>query len=100
MTSQQFRNTFARNAGIEVGGDSKKSFARVEKAIDFLTPYLGKDVSEWSYKQISEWDEKQQALCLDLYRAYLLDNRRKDYLNLFRKHIKKDEKARFNLIYF
>lgn len=89
----------ARNAGMEIGGDSKKSLARVEKGLDFLTPYLGKDVKAWPYKQIDKWELEQQNLCRALYQAYLLDNSREDYLQLYRRYARKDWKQPFVLLY-
>jgi len=56
------------------------------KAVDFLTPYLGKKVTEWPYQQISEWNAKQQAFCDDLYRISLLTPSRTDYLKLYKMH--------------
>lgn len=41
----------------------------VSKAIDFLTPYVGKQVSDFPYKQIKDWDGVQQKLCWQLYRV-------------------------------
>jgi len=56
------------------------------KAVDFLTPYLGKKVSEWPYQQISEWDGKQQAFCDDLYKISLLAPSHTDYMMLYKAH--------------
>ena len=72
----------------------------VEKAADFLAAYLGKQVEEWPYKQISEWDYKQRLLAKDLYRLYLLDSHRTDYLRLAQQHIVKRFKDCFFLLYF
>lgn len=68
-------------------------------AVDFLTPYLGKQVEEWPYQQISEWDYKQQLFCKDLYRIYRLRPERKEYLRLYRAHAVIDFTDRFNLLY-
>lgn len=70
-------------AHIPVLSVSSADGRSIYKAADFLKPYLGKGVKEWPYKQISEWNSKQQELCKDLYRLYLLDSTRTDYL----KHI-------------
>lgn len=69
------------------------------KAVDFLTPYLGKDVSAWPYKQISGWEDKQQELCLDLYRIACLDPSRTDYLTLYHTYSKHAPTDRNILIY-
>lgn len=71
------------------------------KAMDFLTPYVGKTVNQWPYQQISEWDYKQQELCKDLYRtAIYLDSNRKDYLQLFQTNRHLDQKDLFFLLYY
>ena len=72
----------------------------MEKAADFLAQYLGKEVGEWPYQQISEWDYKQNELCKDLYRLYLLDNQRTDYLNIAKNNIVKQFADRFFLLYY
>jgi len=69
------------------------------KAVDYLASFLGKDVSEWPYKQISGWEAKQQDLCNDLYRIYSLDPSRNDYLNLYKKYIKNHSFSRTLLLY-
>jgi len=69
------------------------------KAIDYLISFLGKDVSEWPYKQISGWDAKQQDLCLDLYRIVNLDPSRTAYLNLYKKYGKQNIADRNRLLY-
>lgn len=69
------------------------------KAMDFLAPYMGKDVSAWPYQQISEWDYKQQEMAKDYYRGYLLDSSRKDYLKLYRQNKRRDWSDLFVLLY-
>ena len=71
----------------------------IYKAADFLMPYLGKGVKEWPYKQISEWNGKQQELCKDLYRLYLLDSTRTDYLKAYQQFRKSNPKDLFNLLF-
>ena len=89
----------AQKMGISIDDSTSPDGRNFYKAVDFLTPYLGKDVSQWPYEQISEWDEKQQELCRDLYRIYTLTPSRTDYLLLYRKHIKIDWEDAFNLLY-
>ena len=84
----------ARSVGMSLEG-----MPLVEKAADFLTPYLGKKVEEWPYQQISEWEYKQNELCKDLYRLYLLNPKRSDYKQLSKKYIKKKLSDRFFLLY-
>ncbi len=85
----------ARHAGYSLEG-----MERMEKAADFLSPYLGKKVEEWPYKQISEWDYKQSEFSKDLYRLHLLDPQRADYLALAKKHVMKRFSDRFFLLYY
>ena len=35
------------------------------QALNFLSPYMGKSVEEWPYKQIHGWGEKQQDLAME-----------------------------------
>ena len=69
------------------------------KAVDYLTPYLGKELSLWPYEQISDWEGKQQELCQDLYRIYTLNPARTGYLHLYRTHIRRNRADRFHLLY-
>ncbi len=69
------------------------------KAMDFLAPYMGKDVKEWPYEQISGWDDKQQEMAKDFYRAYTLDESHKDYLHLYRQNKVMDTTDLFTLLY-
>ena len=71
----------------------------IYKAADFLQPYLGKKVKEWPYKQINDWNGKQQELCKDLYRLYLLNPKRTDYLKSYKKFKKDNGQERFNLLF-
>ena len=69
------------------------------KAMDFLVPYVGKEVKDWPYRQISEWEHKQQEFCKDLYRTSLFNPARKDYLELYKAHRIINWKDRFNLLW-
>ena len=84
-----------RHSGCELEG-----MTLLQKAADFLARYIGKRVDEWPYQQINGWDEKQNALCQDLYRLYLLDNDRADYLRLAKKHVVRQWNDRFFLLYY
>lgn len=84
----------AGNVGVSLEG-----MPLVKKAADYLAPYLGKKVEDWPYQQISQWDYKQNELCKDLYRLYLLNPERKDYMELSKTYIKKDPSDRFFLLY-
>ena len=85
----------ARHAGYTMEG-----LPRMEKAADFLSPYLGKKVEEWPYKQISDWDYKQNEFSKDLYRLYLLDPQRSDYLTMSKKNLIRKFSDRFFLLYY
>lgn len=69
------------------------------KAIDYLVSFLGKDVSEWPYKQISGWRQKQQDVCDDLYRIINLDPSQKQYLPIYKKFSKRNISDRNRLLY-
>lgn len=96
----------AQHCGLEVGGDTKASLKKIIKAFDFLSPYLGKPVSAWPYKQISQWENKQQELCRDLYRASLLCEQQEGkhagdgYKMLYRQYAEKNWSDRFTLLYY
>lgn len=69
------------------------------KAMDFLAPYMGKSVKLWPYQQISGWEEKQQEMACDFYRAYTLDESRKDYLHIYQQVKYRDWSDLFVLLY-
>ena len=89
----------ARKLDIRIDDATSADGRSFYRAMDFLTPYVGKEVSEWPYKQISEWDYKQQELCKDLYRTWLLSPERTDYLRLYQAHRRFNPEDRFNLLY-
>jgi hypothetical protein len=64
------------------------------KAVDFLTPYLGKSVTDWPWKQISDWEAEQQELCDELFRIYSMDPSKKDYLALARRYSRTGRRSR------
>ena len=69
------------------------------KAMDFLASYMGKSVKLWAYQQISGWEEKQQEMACDFYRAYTLDESRKDYLHIYQQVKYRDWSDLFVLLY-
>ena len=89
----------ARKIGISIDNATSEDGRSFYKAMDFLVPYVGKDVKDWPYQQISEWRYKQQEFCKDLYRTSLLNPERKDYLKLYKAHRIIDWKDRFNLLW-
>ena len=86
-----------RMQGLDLMSDPEVS-TRVEKAIDFLAPYLGRQVSAWPFMQIADWTKEQQNFCWILYRAdrYFPD---KHYMDLFRSHNTAKSSAWYYLIY-
>lgn len=89
----------AKSQGIELYNAESVDGRSFYKAVDFLIPYLGKDVSAWPYQQISGWENSQQNFLEDLYRIAALDNLRKDYLQLYKKYNKQDKSSRNKLLY-
>jgi len=87
----------AKAERIAVGGDTDEALRIVERAFDFLVPYLGKTVEAWPYKQISGWDGKQVELAYDCYRLYKLTGKQA-YLDAFNK-VKTDGSDLFTLLY-
>ena len=52
----------AEATGVRIYND------RVKAAIDFLTPYIGKE-QEWPYPQIHDWEGAERLMIQCLYRA-------------------------------
>lgn len=92
-------SVMGEKVNVPVLAQSSPDGRSIYKAADFLKPYLGKSVTEWPYQQISDWEGKQQELCKDLYRLYLLNPSRVDYLKAYKQHRKKNGKDRFNLLF-
>jgi hypothetical protein len=69
--------------GIRLDNVTSPDGRNFYKAVDFLTPYLGKKVTDWPYQQISEWEGKQREFANELYRIYELNPSRTDYLQLY-----------------
>lgn len=88
-----------QKTGIPIDNATSADGRNFYKAVDFLIPYFGKEKADWPYQQISEWDYKQLEFSKDLYRAYLLNPSRTDYLQVYRNNRKVDRKDRFNLLF-
>lgn len=88
-----------KKLGVKVDQATSADGRNFYKAMDFLANYLGKPQSEWPYRQISNWEGSQQNFCRDLYRAYLLNPEKKEYLRLYKEHRIMNWKNRFNLLY-
>lgn len=91
--------SIAKNRGINFCEMTSPDGRSLYKAVDFLTPYLGKELSAWPYKQISGWDGALQSLCRELYRLSAIDPSRKDYFELYRKYGKQGMADRNLLLY-
>jgi hypothetical protein len=89
----------AKSQGIDMYNRQSTDGRAVYKAVDFLTPYLGKDLSAWHYQQISGWEEALQFFCNQLYRVTNLDPSRKDYKELYEKYSKQVSTDRNRLLY-
>ncbi len=89
----------AKHFGKELNKVESSDGRTFYKAVDFLTAYLGKEVSEWPYQQISGWEGKQQELCEDLYRIVALDPSKQNYLALYRKYSKQKMSDRNRLLF-
>ncbi len=89
----------AKSLGIELYKAESEDGRSLYKAVDFLVPYLGKDLSEWPYQQISGWEESQQALCEDLFRIIHIDPSQKDYLDLYNLYGKQSLSDRKRLLF-
>ncbi|MDH6534647.1 glycosyl hydrolase family 88 [Parabacteroides sp. 52] len=89
----------AQKIGISLDNATSADGRNFYKALDFLVPYLGKEVSAWPYQQISEWEYKQSELGKDIYKTYLLNPARTDYLQVYRENRVVNWKDRFHLLY-
>lgn len=89
----------AKNLGIELYNVESEDGRSFYKAVDFLTPYLGKDVSDWPYKQISGWDDALQNFCEDLYRIVSIDPTKTNYFNLYKTYSNRHSSNRNILLY-
>lgn len=88
-----------KHQGLDVNKYCIKGNHSFFKAMDFMASYMGKSVTEWPYQQISGWEEKQQEMACDFYRAYTLDESRKDYLHIYHQVKFRDWSDLFVLLY-
>lgn len=86
-----------RLQGIDLLADSVVA-SRIEKAVDYLSPYLGKPVSAWPFQQIADWSKEQQNMCWVLYRADSCFPD-KNYMNLYSTYNTAKPSSRYLLIY-
>ena len=90
----------AQHMGIKIDDATSADGAGFYKGMDFLLPYVGVSVDKWPYQQISEWEFKQNEFCKDLYRAWLINPGRTDYLDASRRHLRMNWSDRFFLLYY
>ena len=90
----------AQHMGVKIDDTSSPKGASFYKAMDFLLPFVGASAEKWPYQQISGWDNKQNEFCKDLYKAWLLNPQRTDYLNVAKSHLQMNWSDRFFLLYY
>ena len=89
----------AKKIGINIDNATSEDGRNFYKAMDFIAHYIGKSQEEWPYQQLNGWEQVQQRFCKDLYRTWLLNPARKDYLRLYKENRITNPKDRFNLLY-
>lgn len=90
-----------KKLGLHIENETSADGRSFFNAVDFLTPYVGKKVTDWPYQQISDWDGKQKEFIKDLYRIYSFNNLRNDYLKLFKNNQSKLKQTdRFYLLHY
>ncbi len=89
----------AKRLGIDLLNSESADGRSIYKAMDYLTSFLGRDVSSWPYQQISGWEDELQDVCNDLIRILDMDPTRHTYRDLLRKHGRQDISDRWRLLY-
>lgn len=89
----------ARTLGVDLLKTVSDDGRSVYRAVDFLTPYLGKEVTSWPYRQISGWEDACQFLCGQLYRLVGLDASCEEYLKLYLRYSRQGMADRNRLLY-
>lgn len=90
----------AKKLGINIDNATSADGRNFYKAMDFLTPYAGKDLKAWPYKQISGWEGALQNFYKDLYRTVTyLNSDQKEYLKIYATYRIWNPQDRFNLLY-
>jgi len=64
----------AKSLNIDIYHAKSGDGRSILQALEFLTPYIGKPISQFPYKQIKDWDAVQTKLCWQLYRADKLND--------------------------
>lgn len=89
----------AQRLGIDLLNAGSADGRSFYKAMDYLTSFLGREVSSWPYQQISGWEAEMQDVCNDLIRILALDPTRQVYRDLIRKYAEQDVTDRWRLLY-
>lgn len=89
----------AANSGLDMGRTVSADGRSVEKALEYLAGFIGKDAPAWEYKQISDFEGKKQDVLKDLYRAWLINPERKDFSDKYFDERILDGDDLFNLLY-
>ena len=92
-------SAIAKRLGIDLLNKESADGRSICKAMDYLTSFLDKDVSQWPYQQISGWEDELQDVCSDLIRILDIDPSRHAYRHLFRKYARQDMSERWRLLY-
>jgi len=89
----------AKRLGIDLLHSKSADGRSIFTAMDYLTSFLGKEVSSWPYQQISGWEAEHQDICNDLVRILDIDPGQDAYRNLVRTYARQDTTDRWRLLY-
>lgn len=64
----------ANSIGLDVINAVSPDGRSIQKAVEFLLPFAGKNVEDFPYQQIHDWDKVQQDFALQLYRLDKIKN--------------------------
>jgi hypothetical protein len=90
--------TIAQTLKINLLEKKSNDGRSILKAVDFLVSFVGKNVSDFPYKQIKDWDGVQQKLCWQLYRVDKLLEK-SVYKKYYRNQISDSDKVNETLFY-
>lgn len=79
--------SLAKTLNIDLYNVTSPSGKLINKAIDFVTQYLGKAEKNFPYQQLTDWDQSQETLCWLIKRSTFF-NENKKYDRLFDNHCK------------
>ena len=88
----------AKSIGIDLYNSTSSDGRSIQKAIEFLVPFIGKTVEDFPYKQIKDWDKVQKELKWELYRADQL-TKSAVYKDIYIQIINSSQKEKNYLIY-